>query len=279
MTECFALDAATHYHTNMIHTIAFKPCSHGDFDYGVLPCIDGQPITDLIHEYEKNRNENAPKLKGFLGVQSSPKKYSQDTAFPYNLMYGYDPATVANLPVFNRDEAIVLACGCGEWGCSRTTVRIKVTNSQVHWHNLRTSFEKRTAYPNFGPWTFDREQYQSACLSIRSHHRKIVCEEKTKLFRKLEIQHLIPRTRSNRDMLENLLHYTFTEIDVSGQTYTRDQVLELLPNNQESDPSIQNFRAIPLDPIDPTTELIQTTYMLTYTDRDNYSIHSQRSSI
>jgi len=262
----------------MIHTIQFKPAP-SDYDYGVLSYIDDQPVTELIHEYEKRRNANALKATEPVAAQSSLNDFSNNVGFLYYLMYEHDPITVADLPLLNHDEAILLACNCGEWNCARTTVRVKVTNAQVHWYNLRTSFENRKAYPGFGPWTFDREQYQSACIDIHKHHRNILSNMQTTMFRPLEEQHLLHGTRSNREKLESILHESYTEIGASGRTYTRDQVIELLPSELVSNRTIQDFHASPLDPVNPTTDLIQTTYTLTRTDPDNSIHHSRRSSI
>jgi len=135
----------------MQNTIKFQPDDWGE----VLAVIDGKPITKIIADYEIRSAANEEDNIG----------ESHDVAFGRRDIDYED--TVANLPLMNRERAILLICGCGESGCSSTYVDMEVTDNQVVWSNLRTWITKYEPYPNLGPWIFDREQYQAACDELR----------------------------------------------------------------------------------------------------------------
>ena len=264
----------------MIHTITFMPFLHNENDYGVSSYIDDRLVTRLIQECEIKQDANVSSGSDeSLTVQKARDIICGHHAFPYNLLYRINPVTVADLPLNDRHDALLLACGCGEWGCSSVTVRMQVTNSQVHWHNIQTPYHNRKIYANLDRLTFDREQYRSACIDIHKHHRSILREKYTQILLPHEETHLLDGIQSNRENLELLFHESYSEIDSTGRTYSRDQVLELLPIALVSKREIHNFQASPLDPVDPTNELIQTTYTLTLTDQDNCKHPSRRSSI
>ena len=91
----------------------------------------------------------------------------------------------------------------------------------------------------------------------------------------LEESHLLQAVRSDRDRLAALLHESFTEIGASGRTYTRDDILNNLPNQPPANHSLTNFQARQLSPT-----IALTTYTTTCTNpTTNQSHNARRSSI
>src|SRR4051812_46116737 len=63
--------------------------------------------------------------------------------------------------VHQRDGAKtpVLGCECGEWGCWPLMARIAMTAELVIWDSFEQPHRKTRDYTAFGPFRFDRNQY------------------------------------------------------------------------------------------------------------------------
>ena len=59
-------------------------------------------------------------------------------------------------------EAWLLGCQCGEVGCWPLAVRITVDDSNVIWSNFAQPHRPDWDYAAFGPFKFDRRQYETA---------------------------------------------------------------------------------------------------------------------
>ncbi len=93
---------------------------------------------------------------------------------------GLDPS----LPTFRRlDEhfrgrfreitgpkTVLLACDCGEWACWPLPAQITVTEDIVIWDSFEQPYRRDRDYSSFGPFRFDRSQYEAAletlCLEV-----------------------------------------------------------------------------------------------------------------
>ncbi len=56
----------------------------------------------------------------------------------------------------------VLGCECGEWGCWPLMAQITVTPDGVTWDSFEQPHRKTRDYTAFGPFQFDRRQYDGA---------------------------------------------------------------------------------------------------------------------
>lgn len=145
--------------------------SECDSMLGIVPYIDGVPITDLIDEYEdtKSQSDDNPSVSLQNQEQESvpwKSERSNDWAISYHDINHTLHQTVLDSPLESGKDVIILVCGCGESGCSRTSVDMQVSESHVTWSNLRTWISSYQPYENFGPWIFDRIQYEQACKKI-----------------------------------------------------------------------------------------------------------------
>lgn len=71
-------------------------------------------------------------------------------------------------PMFedSNGKTALLGCGCGEVGCSPLMARIEVTDEAVTWQDFEQPTRPDWEYEGFGPFRFDRAQYERALMEI-----------------------------------------------------------------------------------------------------------------
>jgi hypothetical protein len=71
-------------------------------------------------------------------------------------------------PMFEEGDGktALLGCGCGEVGCSPLMARITVSDKTVIWDEFEQPTRPDWDYDRFGPFTFDRAQYERALMAI-----------------------------------------------------------------------------------------------------------------
>ena len=71
-------------------------------------------------------------------------------------------------PMFDgsQEKTQLLGCGCGEVGCSPLMARVTVTDETVIWEEFEQPTRPDWDYDGFGPFTFDRAQYEQALMAI-----------------------------------------------------------------------------------------------------------------
>ena len=71
-------------------------------------------------------------------------------------------------PMFEGEggKTALLGCGCGEVGCSPLMARISVTDETVTWEDFEQPTRPDWDYQSFGPFIFDRAQYERALMAI-----------------------------------------------------------------------------------------------------------------
>jgi len=131
--------------------IWFDCQQHGDRDVlEIVPRIDGTPLTDLIDRFETD-----------AGMQPAGNAYGG--LIPRFFRFGpledhfHGLSTGAMGP-----KTPVLGCECGEWGCWPLMSSITVTAELVTWDSFEQPHRKTRDYAAFGPFRFDRHQYDDA---------------------------------------------------------------------------------------------------------------------
>lgn len=126
-------------------------------DLGVLevvPRIDGIPLTELIDRFETD-----------AGMQPAGDAYGG--LIPLFFRFGpmedhfYGRSTNALGP-----ETPLLGCECGELGCWPLMARITVTAELVIWDSFEQPYRTTRDYTAFGPFRFDRHQYDDALRAL-----------------------------------------------------------------------------------------------------------------
>jgi hypothetical protein len=71
-------------------------------------------------------------------------------------------------PMFegSDEKTALLGCGCGDVGCSPLLARVTVTDDTVTWDEFEQPTRPDWDYEGFGPFEFERAQYERALMAI-----------------------------------------------------------------------------------------------------------------
>jgi hypothetical protein len=71
-------------------------------------------------------------------------------------------------PMFEDSDqkTALLGCGCGDVGCSPLMARVTVSDDTVTWSDFEQPTRPEWDYDGFGPFTFERGQYERALMAI-----------------------------------------------------------------------------------------------------------------
>ncbi|MFF9135684.1 hypothetical protein ACF1AY_35015 [Streptomyces sp. NPDC014776] len=126
-------------------------------DRGVLEIvlrIDGKLLTELIDRFELD-----------AGMQPAGDAYGG--LIPEFFRFGpledhfHGRSTNAMGP-----KTPLLGCECGEWGCWPLMARITAPPKLVTWDSFEQPYRKARDYTGFGPFQFDRHQYDDALRAL-----------------------------------------------------------------------------------------------------------------
>jgi len=126
------------------------PCAQS----GVLftPIIDGSSLVDLVTDYEEGRGWELAGIHDGLVLEES-----QLEDLPEHLLHGK--------PSPPHDAGIaVLGCTCGVNECLPFLAEIRITDDQVLWGGFQNPLAAGLSwdYSDFGPFVFDKAQYEVA---------------------------------------------------------------------------------------------------------------------
>ena len=148
-------------------TIAFRrrPDSEARRDV-VEVFINGRPVIELIFDYERPHAEAAgrPDAAGdYVGLDVAK------VAPPSRLLLGEPDGWFCCHPGIGT----LLTCTCGELGCGSVNCFIAADDERVVWSEFRGDLgpigpdgRRRESYAGFGPFEFDRAQYEAALAAL-----------------------------------------------------------------------------------------------------------------
>ena len=119
--------------------------------------IDGTDLVDLVRPVE---------------LPFATAEGAADIAGRYA---GLMPRDWLELPEQNDgdDRAALLACaGCGEPGCWPLRARIEMSPERVTWSDFQQPHRPEWSYASFGPFAFDRGQYDDEVARVQAHERQ-----------------------------------------------------------------------------------------------------------
>ncbi|MFF3061445.1 hypothetical protein [Streptomyces sp. NPDC057909] len=120
----------------------------------IVPRIDGAPLTELIDGFE-------------IAAGMQPAGDAYGGLIPEFFRFGpmdehfHGRSTGAMGP-----KTPVLGCECGEWGCWPLLAGIIVTPNHVTWDSFEQPHRQTRDYSGFGPFYFDRYQYDDAVNAL-----------------------------------------------------------------------------------------------------------------
>lgn len=121
----------------------------------VVPVVDNEPLTTLIDAFERARGYEPS--DGYGGIIPSFYRFGPLDA---HYLGGSAPQPNAKVPL--------LGCECGEWGCWPLLATIRATEETVTWSDFEQPHRKARDYAEFGPFVFDRAQYDEALAHLSS---------------------------------------------------------------------------------------------------------------
>jgi hypothetical protein len=125
----------------------------------VEACIDDQPLSERVEEFERSSGYSDP-AGGYAGIY--PDGFAEETL-------GNLVAFCLNDPLFPRDGSggvVFLGCGCGEWGCWPLIGKVIVTGTVVTWTAFKQPYRTNRDYSALGPFHFDLESYAQMINSV-----------------------------------------------------------------------------------------------------------------
>ena len=141
----------------MVHEIQFDSRQHhGHGALEIVLRIDGIPLTKLIDRFE-------------LAAGMQPAGDAYGGLIPEFFRFGpmadhfHGRSTQAMGP-----KTPLLSCECGEWGCWPLMARITPTPEHVTWDSFEQPHRTARDYTGFGPFPFDRHQYDDALHALNA---------------------------------------------------------------------------------------------------------------
>lgn len=116
----------------------------------VVPFIDGHDLVELITEYEMA--EGYEPVGGYDGIVP--------TSFTYGPLLAYYLGARGDGYWGKVGKIALLGCSCGEVGCWPLYVHVHASATEVHWSAFEQPHRPDRTYNGFGPFTFDRRQYE-----------------------------------------------------------------------------------------------------------------------
>jgi hypothetical protein len=124
----------------------------------VTPCVDGRPLSALVAAFERDRCYDDP-AGGYGGLIPSYFNYGPAEAYFLGDLKFFAGAG-------KEDRICLLACECGEVGCWPLEVRVEKEADRIRWVGFGQPFRPGRDYSGFGPFLFDRGQYEEAVLRL-----------------------------------------------------------------------------------------------------------------
>ena len=122
---------------------------------GVVPFIDGRSLIDLLAEFKSRKGWNPAVDHGGL----VPEYFNYG-----DLSLHYLGRSLNQWP--RPGVAWLLGCSCGEVGCDPFEAQIDVDDDHVTWSSFTRDLSSVSKYTGFGPFVFDRAQYEAAVRAV-----------------------------------------------------------------------------------------------------------------
>lgn len=115
-----------------------------------MPVVDGVMLTDRVEDFELASGMRTTRQATYGGLA----------------LGSFGPAVAHYLgcgDVFVQPgRVLLLGCTCGDWGCHPLFAWVDVNADVVRWADFDQPHNPDRDYSAFGPFVFDRTEYQSA---------------------------------------------------------------------------------------------------------------------
>lgn len=131
--------------------IEFRVSRRADRPAEVEPFVDGAALRDLVAAFE--REHGYEPSGGYGGLVPKDFDYGDFAAYLLGLEQRQWPGP---------GRLWLLGCDCGEVGCWPLEASVMATQGRVTWSDFRQPFRSERTYHGFGPFEFDRADYEAA---------------------------------------------------------------------------------------------------------------------
>jgi hypothetical protein len=146
------------------------PHASGEFEV-VEIVVDGRPLIDRVREHERPfaEREGHPDLAGAYMSIAAPSVCPPSRRLLGEPDKGRD---------WNSPKVALLGCTCGVTSCWPLLSTISVTPTTVTWSDFEQPHRRAGSaavfwdYSGFGPFVFDRAQYEAALMAISAGKRQ-----------------------------------------------------------------------------------------------------------
>jgi hypothetical protein len=135
----------------VVSTLELRVMANGEGAREVVPFVDGTSLVELVGSFERQRGLSP--AGGYAGIIPAHFNFGDLTRYYLG---------VENQRWPRAGTVWLLGCDCGEVGCWPLEARIERTDEHVKWSGFRQPFRTQWRYDDFGPFTFERGQYDAA---------------------------------------------------------------------------------------------------------------------
>lgn len=123
----------------------------------ILPCVDGVGLDQLVADFERATGYSDP-ASGYGGLIPS--------YFRFGPLSSYFLGREEPVEGDRQGKIYVLSCECGEVGCWPLIAHVRLHQDKVIWDGFSQPHRPRRNYASFGPFEFERTQYEQAVEAL-----------------------------------------------------------------------------------------------------------------
>ncbi|MGZ2484006.1 hypothetical protein ACVITL_002529 [Rhizobium pisi] len=135
----------------MKNVLSFKFENIAEGTVAIVPCVDGVGLDQLVADFERAAGYADP-AGGYGGLVPSHFRFGSLLSY----FLGQEE------PLGEQGKIYVLSCECGEVGCWPLIADVRLHQDKVIWSGFRQPHRPKRNYECFGPFEFERAQYEEA---------------------------------------------------------------------------------------------------------------------
>jgi hypothetical protein len=135
----------------MVRQLTFRRIVIESGAVSLVPEVDGIALTELVSEFEAGFDDSP--VGGYGGILPEYFRFGDLSMYYLGLEDNQWPAP---------GTVWLLGCECGEVGCWPLSARVSVVGERVVWSDFSQPHRAQRDYSSFGPFEFDRAQYDAA---------------------------------------------------------------------------------------------------------------------